>query len=99
MVHHRPDATLIAYVEEPGFDPLWRAIVLFGFDAGAEPQEFLGVQVRDVNVVAGTVHLQRTCSEAGGEIIVSSEMKAPKRNRILPLAPRRSRQWRPLPGP
>lgn len=55
---------------------------------GAEPEEFLGVQVGDFNWSTGRVHLQRTCVEAGGEIIVKGEMKADKRNRREPLAPR-----------
>jgi integrase len=64
------------------------ALVEFGFDAGAEPQEFLGIQIADFNLSAGTVHLQRTCVEADGRIIVKDAMKADKRNRRLTLAPR-----------
>lgn len=79
---------LLRYVEGPGSDPLWRALLLFGFDSGTEPEEFLGLQVGDFDLKTGYVHIQRTCVEAGGEIIVKPDMKADSRNRRLPLADR-----------
>jgi len=79
---------LLRYVEGPGFDQLWRALVLFGFGSGSEPEEFLGLQVGDFDLKTGHVHIQRTCVEAGGEIIVKPDMKADSRNRRLSLADR-----------
>jgi integrase len=90
---------LLRHVERPAFDPLWRALVLFGFDLGAEPEEFLGVQVGDFNWTTGYVHIQRTCVEAGGELIVKPEMKAEGRNRNEALAPRTLKAIADLVGP
>lgn len=81
------EGKLLRYVCRPGGDPLWKAIVLFGLDAGAEPQESMGVQWSDLEPGEGFVTLQRTVVVVGGEIRVQPTMKVEKRRRRLKLAP------------
>jgi hypothetical protein len=77
---------LIAFVNRPRGNALWRGLIMLGFDAGPEPEGLLGLQIGDFSVEARTVHFQRTVVMAGktGRIVVCQPtMKAEKRNRVL----------------
>ena len=57
------------------------------------------MQVGDFNWSTGYVHVQRSCVEADGRIIVKDEMKADKRNRNMPLTPMTMKAVADLVGP
>jgi len=94
---------LIQHVTRPNADPLWRAIVLLGFDYGCEPQEFLAIQEGDINLEAGTINLQRVIVEAKKDgvttVIVKNTMKATGRNREHPVSNRTLQAIKALVGP
>ena len=75
------EAKLYQYVLSKKCEPLWRAVVLLGFDIGAEPQEFLAIQRQDLNELKKEVHLQRVLIVSNAGLEVKGTMKAPCRNR------------------
>jgi integrase len=84
----KDERNLIQFATAPGCSPLWRALILFGLDAGAEPQEFHGLQWSDIR--KGRVYFHRTVVVVESKVIVqegADAMKADNRARDFRLAP------------
>ena len=75
------EALMYRYAFSPDCTPLWKAVILLGFDTGAEPQEFLALQVQDLNELHLEVSFQRTLTVTRSGLKFSSLMKTERKGK------------------